>query len=234
MTRKDRCTVILKLENKELDQWVVADRPLTIGRGADNDITIDHDSVSRKHAVLEQTDDGYVIRDCGSLNGMTVNGTHVADTVVRDGDIIVIGESRLFIRIGSPRQTRLSEAWSFDSTMRTYDYDIRGTIENPGHLVETTENGEQTYALNRSIIIIGSDDAADLQIEGRLVAGYHVEIGYKEGSYTLRHIDGRRKVLVNGSAVKECVLTDGSSISIGGTTLVFKEPVRAESRQTTE
>lgn len=42
----------------------------SIGRGDGNDIKIDHDSVSRRHAQLVERDDGhYQLIDLGSSNG---------------------------------------------------------------------------------------------------------------------------------------------------------------------
>ncbi len=46
---------------------------ITIGRGTENDIVLTHPGVSRLHAMLEQTADGYEIRDCDSTNGILVN-----------------------------------------------------------------------------------------------------------------------------------------------------------------
>ncbi len=45
-------------------------RRFSIGRGDGNEIQIDHDSVSRRHAQLVERDDGqYQLLDVGSSNG---------------------------------------------------------------------------------------------------------------------------------------------------------------------
>ncbi|MDA1349166.1 MAG: FHA domain-containing protein [Chloroflexi bacterium] len=49
-----------------------------LGRGADNDLDIDDKTVSRRHALVIETADGYVIKDLGSANGTVVNGTMIA------------------------------------------------------------------------------------------------------------------------------------------------------------
>lgn len=46
---------------------------VTIGRGHENDIVLDHPGVSRIHAVIEKSGEGYVITDCRSTNGVMVN-----------------------------------------------------------------------------------------------------------------------------------------------------------------
>lgn len=65
---------------------------MTVGRVAGNDIVVEDDSVSRKHAELELADADVVLRDLGSANGTTVNGAPITeDTVLSSGDIIQFG-----------------------------------------------------------------------------------------------------------------------------------------------
>ncbi len=46
---------------------------ITIGRHPGNDLMISHDAVSAHHAVIEQHQDRYVVRDLGSANGTYVS-----------------------------------------------------------------------------------------------------------------------------------------------------------------
>ena len=50
------------------------DGALSVGRGADNDVVIDHPTVSRHHAVIERIAGEYFLTDLGSRNGTRVNG----------------------------------------------------------------------------------------------------------------------------------------------------------------
>jgi hypothetical protein len=63
-----------------------------IGRGGDNDIVIDHSSVSYHHCELELGLDYLVVRDCGSTNGTFVNGRRVADARLEPGQPIRFGQ----------------------------------------------------------------------------------------------------------------------------------------------
>lgn len=47
---------------------------IKIGRGADNDIRINHASVSHHHARISKTTEGHYIYDNNSTNGLLVNG----------------------------------------------------------------------------------------------------------------------------------------------------------------
>ncbi|MDA1347495.1 MAG: response regulator [Chloroflexi bacterium] len=69
--------------------------PVIVGRGADNDLDVNHRTVSRRHALIIHTAAGYVIRDLGSANGTWVNGIRVEheDHPLNDGDGIRLGGS---------------------------------------------------------------------------------------------------------------------------------------------
>jgi hypothetical protein len=68
----------------------------TIGRSPDNDVFLDDVTVSRKHAVLVQSDGEFQIEDLGSLNGTFVNRRRIdAATRLQTGDEVQIGKYRL-------------------------------------------------------------------------------------------------------------------------------------------
>jgi two-component system cell cycle response regulator len=68
---------------------------IVIGRSADAGIQVDHDAVSRRHAALTITSDGWVLlEDLGSTNGTYVNDVLIADEQqLRNGDLVKIGRS---------------------------------------------------------------------------------------------------------------------------------------------
>ena len=63
----------------------------SIGRHPDSDLFLDDVTVSRRHAVIRRTDDGYEITDVGSLNGTYVGGERIDTVPLRDMDEVQIG-----------------------------------------------------------------------------------------------------------------------------------------------
>jgi hypothetical protein len=62
-----------------------------LGRSPENDIVLQDSSVSRCHALIRKSADGYRIFDNGSLHGVTVNGAPVLEpALLRTGDVIRI------------------------------------------------------------------------------------------------------------------------------------------------
>jgi ABC-type multidrug transport system ATPase subunit/pSer/pThr/pTyr-binding forkhead associated (FHA) protein len=69
---------------------------ITVGREADNTVWLIDPLVSRRHAVVDRSPDGDLIRDLGSVNGTFVNGEQIdGPHPLRSGDTVVIGSTSL-------------------------------------------------------------------------------------------------------------------------------------------
>lgn len=66
-----------------------------LGRHPDSEISLDDITVSRRHAEIERTATGYVVRDAGSLNGTYVNQQRIDEVPLRQGDELQVGKFRL-------------------------------------------------------------------------------------------------------------------------------------------
>ena len=76
---------------------------MIIGRTDENDIVINHRSISRNHAKLvRETETGrYTISDLQSSNGVRVNGQDYGKVELRRGDVVDLGHVRLrFVEAG--------------------------------------------------------------------------------------------------------------------------------------
>lgn len=71
-----------------------------VGRHRDNDICLQNDSISRRHAVLHYNSETrrFVITDLGGGNGVIVNRTKYKSRELSDGDTVELGEVRLRFR----------------------------------------------------------------------------------------------------------------------------------------
>jgi pSer/pThr/pTyr-binding forkhead associated (FHA) protein len=82
----------IRLAMAASDLFVELDRPhLTLGRSQQCDLWLSLPDVSRQHGRLFFSNGEWVIQDCGSLNGVFVNGEKVARMTLRVGDQIRIG-----------------------------------------------------------------------------------------------------------------------------------------------
>jgi diguanylate cyclase (GGDEF)-like protein len=87
------CLVLIYPPGPDMGKRFPLDRPeFILGRGADCDIQVDRDSVSRRHARVYRPDGvSYVVEDLGSTNGSYVNDHPIQQAALRDGDFLKIG-----------------------------------------------------------------------------------------------------------------------------------------------
>src|SRR5205814_5510271 len=62
-----------------------------IGRTDDNDIGIDHQSISRSHCKFVLEDGAWKVYDNKSANGVRLNGEDYAVTAIKPGDVVELG-----------------------------------------------------------------------------------------------------------------------------------------------
>jgi ABC transport system ATP-binding/permease protein len=84
---------------------------MVVGRVAGVDVRVDDDSVSRRHAEVEVKGRDVVLRDLGSANGTTVNGSPITeDTPLSAGDIIQFGVVELMFENGAASGSKAAVA----------------------------------------------------------------------------------------------------------------------------
>ena len=94
-TKRERITRLLvgKIDGQELRFPLFKNR-LTIGRTGHNDIQLEAQFISRRHAVIVTDDDNSRIVDSGSKNGVFVNTGRIKDHILRNGDVVTIGKAK--------------------------------------------------------------------------------------------------------------------------------------------
>lgn len=93
MQNKNRYILIIRRGPQQGRGFPLEGALATIGRYAGNTIIISDETVSRHHARLRQTGDGYAAEDLKSANGLFVNGDRVTEPrPLQSGDVIRLGE----------------------------------------------------------------------------------------------------------------------------------------------
>ena len=81
-------------------RFLLDSKSVKIGRDLNNEICFDDITVSRSHAMIEKNENGYSIRDLGSLNGTYLNAVAIKESSIIAGDEIQIGKYHLTLFIG--------------------------------------------------------------------------------------------------------------------------------------
>ncbi len=101
MSTKSRAVLEVQ-QGGQVNIYTIPEAALTIGRSSDSDIVIDDTLASRRHAEVKWRNDTLFIKDLNSSNGTLVNGRRIdpqTEIALNNSDVIVIGDSRLIIRI---------------------------------------------------------------------------------------------------------------------------------------
>ena len=184
------CLVLIYPGGPELGKrFELRDGECTIGRGADCDIQVDRDSVSRRHAKVTRQGAGWSVEDLGSTNGSYVNDNQVTQYGLRDGDLLKIGNAIFKFLIGSNIESAYHEEiyqmTIIDGLTRTY---------NKRYFLETLEKEiPRCTRHQRSLSLVMLDIDHFKKIND--------EHGHLTGDFVLREMARRIKVRVRKEEV---------------------------------
>ena len=176
-------------------------------RNASNDLILDTDGmVSKSHARLERESDGsWTLYDLGSTNGVKVAAVRVeGNRILRDGDEITIGETRLVFQQAdvkpSPASSPLLQ---------------RARLVGP--------DGEAHVLASETLI--GRAVTSDIVLPDSTVSTKHARIISPDAAtYTLEDLASENGTRVNGRALppgRRLPLNDGDLIQLGNSELRF-------------
>jgi HD-GYP domain-containing protein (c-di-GMP phosphodiesterase class II) len=149
------------------DQTFDLNGPISIGRGPDNALHLDDLQVSRRHAVIERTPRGVLLRDLGSGNGTYVGKRRVVENRLSDGDVIRIGQQQIRFETDEVVEASVLDKPAADDEMDSgvrFHQDEAGTLESA--------NAEDMY---QTFFATPSDAATQEQLQSsqkRLQAVY--------------------------------------------------------------
>jgi diguanylate cyclase (GGDEF)-like protein len=129
---QDCLVVIYAPSSKQLGKrFSLVDGEVSIGRGVDNTVILNSDSISRRHAGIEIRAGGYFLIDRHSTNGTYVNDELVQESQLRRGDQIKIGDTILKFLSGADLESQYHE-----TIYRMTIMDGLTDIHNKRYLVE--------------------------------------------------------------------------------------------------
>ena len=69
--------------------------PVVVGTAPDCDVPVSCEYVSRRHCCLRPVEEDWLVEDLGSTNGTYVNGHGTGRSLLRDGDVVIVGRATL-------------------------------------------------------------------------------------------------------------------------------------------
>ncbi|NLT35783.1 MAG: FHA domain-containing protein [Gaiellales bacterium] len=174
---------------------------MTLGRDPANDIVVDYDAVSRRHARLDRRDTGWEITDLGSTNGLRLLDQQVQHAALANGDVVYVGRT-VTLEFRDPQAARVGAV-------------LRG---------EPSERRSASFDLPaKGPLILGRSENADVTVFHPQVQRAHAQIEQRAGGTYLEDLGSSAGTYVNGQLIKEHRLAEGDVVRIGSSRLVLEQ-----------
>lgn len=217
---------------------------IIVGRDDGADVLIDNPSVSRRHAEIRLTDDGWVVEDLGSSNGTFLKGTRIEGVQsIGLGDEIgfgkfsivfgkALGEGEVPVATPSPmadRPTPPTQPVAVEGTMHINAHEVKELLKDAdrkkrAHFI--WESGGQRgthYLSDQPAVLIGTDELCDLRVPKG--PKHHVLILTIDGGCEVRYLAMFGSMTVKGRGTKRSRLQNGDVVEAGGLTVTFMDDV---------
>jgi pSer/pThr/pTyr-binding forkhead associated (FHA) protein len=239
--------LILKFDDREVEECAVGIHPVTIGRLPDNMLIIDSPAVSGRHARVYKEGTHYVLEDLKSTNGTFVNDRPIARYALLEGDRILVGKHTLVFTLKGSEQeadaTAEPPASETGATMMpdtTQQKDLQADLDReqlydavlPKTAIPTAmgrigvikvvagKSAQSEYTLSAMTTLIGKAATAQIRLTGWFKPQIAAAIVRKGEGFTLTPMGG--KVSINGERIESRRdLAGGDQIEVDGLTLEF-------------
>ncbi|QNI08098.1 FHA domain-containing protein [Mycobacterium kubicae] len=176
-----------------------ANRAWTIGRSSQSDICLDNPRVSRNHAVLEPSPDGWTLVNRSS-NGMFVDGQRVERLPIRGAVQVLLGS------VSSGQLVELIPVG-----------DSAAPGPSPDGQVETTASRSPSavHAIDQVVVMIGRAPDNHVVLNDLLVSRRHAILRRRDNQWELVDNHSANGTYVNGNRISRAVIGPHDIVGIG-------------------
>ncbi len=219
-------------------EYAVPDNGLVIGRDAGCDVVVPRNEVSRRHAELAPTEDGYVVRDTSS-NGVYVNGDRIQGSHrLARADVIRVGgeEFRFYADVLNPTPPSMNISTKEGVVLRSdspapsladtlFNQRLVATPMEPLAVLEVLNEGPSKgirYAIRTPLAQVGRGANNDVRLSDESVSEVHAKLQRRDDGWYVVDMDSTNGTYVGGSRVAgERRLDAVPDVRFGGVKLRF-------------
>jgi pSer/pThr/pTyr-binding forkhead associated (FHA) protein len=208
-------------------EFELAKKIVSLGRGITNDIVLDDTRVSRSHAQLEYGAQGVTLEDLGSSNGTRVNGVPIKRATLKPKDTISIGSQQIKYTVDTPSEdvgsTMIDTQIQLDQTIDDEFLPVVvNETSNPSLVVFTSDRTWSIDLSNLDQAAIGRDESCAVFIDDSNVSRRHAEVQRRGETFLLKDLGSTNGTWMKGQQIEQHILQDGDGIRIGPAQIIFK------------
>jgi len=198
--RNDRKMLSVSYHNKlvsTIDIGEFEKISITIGRAADNDIILHSSIVSNYHAIIDLDDNLCILTDCGSTNGIFVNGIRIHTCQLNNGDTLRIDDTN------NPHHEGILLVYSV--------------------IQEDNDEKWVEYPLSvKDTVTIGRISSNDITLDHQTISRQHAKIKHCDDKFVIEDLRSTNGTFVNSERISSSyTLTENDIIFIGNTKIIY-------------
>lgn len=210
-----------------LSQEFILNKSLvTLGRATTNDIVLTEGRVSRNHAQVQCTEDGIILTDLHSANGVWLNGERILETKIKAGDRIEISGCVLQYLAPAPddgeEATLINSENELEMTLLQMAVPSALNDTSGPRLVIHAPDRTWELPLEEDSYTIGRTTGNGLVLDYSKISRSHARIERKGSNFILRDLQSTNGTRIGDDRIEQHVLENGDTFQIGPTRIVFK------------
>lgn len=166
---------------------------------------------------------GYLLEDKNFRNALLVNRRRVRRTLLRDGDVLDLGDLTLLYR--DNRQVpiiRHSAVTPPEGKVQIKFDRVRGPVRKGTPMLVSEQSSNRNFYITKNLVYLGRSESNDLIIKSQSVAYRHAKIERVGSRYKLLDLSGTGSTYVNNRRVEQRMLKEGDEISIDSQRFKFQ------------
>lgn len=218
--------LVLSSGGSLVNQRFLDEDPVTVGRGAGNDIVVDDASVAESHATICVVGHDYILESHDEA-GLSVNGTVQVRRILQHGDVVELGAYSLkYVDSKASSQIDLERTMLIPGLRN-----VLGKGESTQELAVPSPRASSTRFPSAQVEWIAGPRRGSVHALNRVIATFGTPhtgvmvITRRPHGYFVTHVEGGEVARVNGEPIGQetCSLATGDIIEIAGEKLRFMQ-----------
>ncbi len=158
---------------------------------------------------------GYLMEDKNFRNALLVNRRRVRRTLLKDGDVLDLGDLTLLYRDHRDGHLLHNAPVTPAEGKVVIKFDrMRGPIRRGTPMLTSESQPNRMFCVTKNLIFIGRSDGNDLVIKSQHVQNRHAKIERVGSRYKLQDLSTTGNTFVNNRRVEQRYLREGDEIAI--------------------